>query len=312
MPSVAEQSWLAGVRGGSVKDFYAVLGVSLPDGGSDVSVQCFSNTVAHKHDDRVKSCSVSLGTGLWKCHGCGEAGNAFAAARSRGYSERDAAQLAKDHGLFMEREKPKLAEPRKWQAWHRALMGDDRLLARLYELRGWTPWAIRRLAVGFDGERIVFPIRDAKRTIIGIVRYQPNPEHRNGGPKTLALAGSKRDLFPAPETIARLRPVFIVEGEPDAVAVWSVGLPAVGVPGTASWRADWGMRFYNRRVVVLCDCDPQGRDLAAKVQAGIPHAKVVDLEPGVDDGRDIGDWVREASREGGLGQVKGMLERLAA
>ncbi len=311
MVSGAETAWLVEACGARVREFYATLGVTLPAQGGDASVRCFANPDAHSHDDRSASCSVSLATGLWKCHGCGEQGNAYRAALATGHSERDAARLARDHGLFIEKQPaPALVERGRLQAWHRQLVSNVALLDRLRVLRGWNSAAIRHLRLGFDGERIVFPIRDGKAKLVGVVRYQPNPAKRDQA-KTLALPGSKRELFPAPESVPVGRPLFLVEGEPDAVAVWSTGHPAVAIPGTSSWRSQWAQRLFGRQVIVLCDCDRQGRELARKVAADVPNCVVVDVDPARDDGYDIGDLIREASADGGLGQASRVLSRLA-
>ena len=61
---------------------------------------------------------------------------------------------------------------------------------------------------------------------------------------------------------------------------------------------------------MLPDADAPGRELAGRV-ARLPNVRVVELESG-DSGRDVGDWIAEASREGGLGQVRRLLESVAA
>jgi DNA primase len=164
-----------------------------------------------------------------------------------------------------------------------------------------------RCGLGWNGERIVFPVRTAKLKIAGVVGYLPG-----GDPKSKALPGSKRLLFPCPEVTSRKRPLFLVEGEPDAVSVWSCGHQAVAVPGTGGWKSEFLMRLLNRRVVVLADCDPQGRAHAERLAGEIPNSKWVDLQPYLADGSDIGDWVLGASREGGLAQMRDLLTRLAA
>ncbi len=308
--SASELEWLAGAVGPNVRDFYMEIGVLLPDrGGEETPVRCFANPQTHSHDDRTPSCSVNLLTGLWHCQGCGEAGNPYQAALACGYPEKRARDLARKFGLFLElkREKtetPSLPGERQLKAWRRAMRENESVLRRLGAVKGWSPYGIVRLGLGWDGERVVFPIRDKRLKICGIVRYLPG-----GSPKSLAVPGSKRDLFPAPELIHRRHPLFVVEGEPDVVAVWSLGLKAIGVPGAGSWRPEWAQRLQGRRVIVLADCDPQGRLLAERVAAAA-NAKLVDVEPGRTDGFDIGSMVHEAASEGGIWQVRRILEAL--
>jgi 5S rRNA maturation endonuclease (ribonuclease M5) len=142
---------------------------------------------------------------------------------------------------------------------------------------------------------------------VGVARYLPG-----GSPKMLSLAGSRRLLFPAPETLMRQKPLYLVEGEPAAVSVRSCGLQAVAVPGAQSWRMEFAQRLMPFNVIVLPDCDSQGRELAARVVRALPRVRTVDLDPGRQDGWDVGDAVAEASTEGGLSQVRRMLEQMAA
>lgn len=305
--SVSVTDWLLEATGARAREFYARIGVELPARqGDEVPVRCFARPEAHSHDDRRPSCSVNVLTGLFCCQGCGAKGNAYQAAVIMGWSERDALTLAVDHGLSQELEKPKLPNERQLKKWRRALLASPVILNRLREVKGWTAEAIVRTSLGWDGERIVFPIRTPKLKIAGVVRYLPG-----GSPKSLALPGSKRLLFPAPEVTSRKRPLFVVEGEPDAVSVWSCGHQAVAVPGTGSWRQDWAQRFLGRQVIVLPDCDAQGRELAERIRRDVPRARVVDLEPFRTDGGDIGDWVLGASREGGSQQMHDLLGGLA-
>ena len=251
---------------------------------------------------------MSLITGLWHCQGCGEKGNAYQAALRLGRPEPQARELARRFGLFIEREreKSKLPGERQYRKWREQMRDSPSVLRRLQEVKGWEPRAVARLGLGWDGDRIVFVVRDKNLRPVGVVRYLPG-----GDPKSLALPGSKRGLFPAPELISRQHPLFVVEGEGDAVAVWSLGLKAVGVPGAGSWRPEWAERLCGRRVIVLCDCDPQGRGLAERVARDVPKARIVDLDPARSDGFDVGEMVREAYHEGGIWQVRVMLEGIA-
>ena len=210
-------SWLASVDQRDVRGFYAALGLELRDrGGDEAPVRCFANPGGHNRGDRDASCSINLQTGVWHCLGCGEKGNAYRAAVILGQTERQAAELAKQYGLFFEAQKgekppkPRMPTERVVTKWRRAMRDAKNVQKRLQELKGWTPEGIQRLGLGWDGERVVFVIRNARAKIIGIVRYVPG-----GKPKTVALPGSKRDLFPPPERIPQRFPIYVVEGEGD-------------------------------------------------------------------------------------------------
>ena len=311
-----QDDWLLNAVGGRVREFYTQMGVELPghNTGQEATVRCFANPDGHNRGDRNPSCSVNLLNGKWKCHGCDQAGNPYQAAVRLGYSEQRARELARSYGLFLERgpdspTKPRLPSDTQFRKWRERLRSSPKILARLRELKGWTPEGIRACRVGWDGERLVFQIREPRPKVrglrtVGAARYLPG-----GKPKMISLPGSKRSLFPPPEVLLKGEPTFVVEGEPAAVSVWSCGLQAVGVPGASSWRFDWAGRLgLFRRLVILPDCDQQGRDLAERIAGVVPRAEVVDLEPSCSDGTDIGDWVAD----GGPVQLRRLLESVAA
>jgi hypothetical protein len=190
----------------------------------------------------------------------------------------------------------------KLAAWQKAIDQPD-LLDRLHELKGWTPKAIRLLGLGLDRDtrRVVFPIHDAEGKLVGLSRYQPNPEARGNRPKM--LGEGERDLFPAPETIAS-KAVYLVEGEPDVVSMRSIGFPAVGVPGVATWKVGWAERFDRfDRIYIVFDCDDAGRKAAREREtelAKLAQISVVDLDPGREDGYDVGDLLLDRGESAGL------------
>jgi hypothetical protein len=188
---------------------------------------------------------------------------------------------------------------------------------RLHELRGWLPDALATLGVGFDGERITFPICNATGQLVNLLRWTPSP--KNGERKMLSGKGRPRDLFPAPESIEGAA-CWLVEGEPDAVSLRTLGLPAVAIPGVnwARKAASEAHRFARfDRLNLLLDCDHQGREAAQTIGAAFAAAgiapRVLDLDPSRDDGYDVGDYVREAAKLGadGLASARQLLGRMA-
>lgn len=308
-----------------VRGLYAALGVELPErGGPDVKVRCFADPDAHRNGDRKPSCSVNVETGFWKCFTCSEQGDAYHAAVALGRAPRDAMDLLRRYGLVeddrpdgrmgrrpfqgsgevrpeaAQGHAPPLPSEDQLARFQAALTSSAAVVARIEHLHGWTPEALESLGVGFDGKRLVFPIRDSSGALVNVSRYLPGPE-RGNRPKMLAIAGRPRDLFPSPESIAAEDVLWVVEGEPDAVVAHTLGLGGVGIPGSNGWRPEWAERFAGRRVVIVPDCDKPGRDLACRVAASlVPHAletRVLDLDPDCDDGYDLGNRVNEASAQ---------------
>ena len=94
---------------------------------------------------------------------------------------------------------------------------------------------------------------------------------------------------------------YLVEGESDTHTLWSANLPALGVPGAATWRAEWWfplMRF--QRVVVAADSDEAGQSLVARLAETCPEAMLNSVEVAQLPCKDVSElWVRcnaDASR----------------
>lgn len=177
------------------------------------------------------------------------------------------------------------------------------LLERLRDLRGWRPDAIFEIGLGFDGERIVMPVRDRDLKLLGAVRYLPG-KRAEGVRKLLAPKGMPRDLFPPPESLPDDATIWLLEGEPDSVSALGIGLRGTAVPGVNGWKGDWSSRFAGRNVVVCFDCDEPGRRAADKVAALLaPVAaslRVFDLDPQRDNGYDLTEAVMDGATAGML------------
>ena len=285
--------------GGDARGFYAALEVPLPAWAhTEAPVRCFTNPDAHAHEDQHPSCSVNVHSGAFNCHGCGAHGGAYDAALAVGRSPREAIDLMIAHGLTDRRPHPDPA-PRATLShasaarpeasirvpspaadtsnrpgasslslsvedvhrWARALSDNPKLLARLRAERGWEPNTLRRWGIGFDGERITVPITNLQGALQGVLRLRIDAWQK---PKVLAAAGSRLGLIPHPELVAGS--VVLVEGPSDMLAARSAGLPAIAVPGTHAWRAEWASAFTGRDVTVVMDADRPGREAASGSQ----------------------------------------------
>ena len=114
----------------------------------------------------------------------------------------------------------------------------------------------------------------------------------------LAAAGTRLGLIPHPELVEGS--VVLVEGPSDMLAARSAGLPAIAVPGTHAWRAEWARAFTGREVTVVMDADRAGREAAARIARDLrahgARAAIVDLDPSRDDGYDLSDWLRAGNK----------------
>lgn len=297
-----------------VRSLYAALGIELRRSWrTEALTRCFTNPDAHHHADNTPSTSVNLESGAWYCHGCGASGGAYDAAIARGHTPRDAMDLLIRHGLAEPRrfttprratgrqatplrsacpprQVPLNVTERDVERWALRLSRDQTFLTALEDARGITSEVLVAHRIGLDGNRITIPVRDEAGQIMGLLRYQPFAGRR--GPKMLAAPGSRRGLFPSPESTPAGK-LHICEGEPDALAALSRGVTAIAIPGVAGWRREWAIRLQQFRVSVCMDCDAEGRAAAARIADDLTAAgitcKVVDLAPERSDGFDVTD-----------------------
>ena len=131
-----------------------------------------------------------------------------------------------------------------------------------------------------------------------VVRFDPKgfsqrrPDGNGGWVEN--LDGTRRVPYRLPELI-QAESVYITEGEKDADRIASLGLTAsTNSGGGGKWRDEFSQHFAGKRVVILPDHDPLGRDHAAKVAHGLhgvaASVKVLSL-PGLPDKGDVSDWL---------------------
>jgi hypothetical protein len=307
-----------------VRAFYATLGIQLRAAAApNATVRCFAQPDAHQHDDRSPSCSISLTSGAWNCHGCGARGGAYDAALATGNSPRSAMELVIAHGLADRRRPerqptsrraphagppakaapapaavtPRAADEHNIASWAATLEDNSRLTRRLALERAWGIRVIRQLQIGFDGARITIPIRDAHGAPQGVCRYDPFGTRE---PKMLALPGTRLGLIPHPAQIAQ-KHLVLVEGPPDMIAARTCGLAAIAVPGTSAWQPHWAKLLRGKHVKLVLDCDAAGRRAAQQIHACLRAAaitsEIIDLWPDRHDGYDLTDRIVELKRQ---------------
>jgi len=308
-----------------IRGYYTALGIELPAWSQDqASVRCFADPDAHSHGDRNPSCSVSLTTGAWKCHGCGAHGGAYDAALTQNHTPRSAIDLMIDHGITERRAqaaagpggprlsrtaqpvapaRPALTERARFtvaerdiERWQQVLARRPGLLTALNRERGWTYQTMRELELGLDQlcQRITIPIRDHAGQLQGLLRYDPSQVRR--GPKMLAAPGTRLGLIPHPERVPHGE-VLLCEGPADMLTARAARLPAIAIPSATAWRTDWTQQLQRRPVTIIMDSDAPGRHAAHTIAQDLAAAgasvQTVDLAPVRDDGYDLSDWLFE-------------------
>jgi hypothetical protein len=264
------------------------------------------------HDDRTPSLSVWLGD-KWVMLKCFAGCEYDAIRRAMGLEWKD---LVLDEDAPATRRRP--IGQRELELTSMAcclrLQNEPEVLLRMRYGRGWAAQAFEMLGVGWDGSRLTLPVRDAAGKLHDVLRYDPFTKQ---GRKVLAGKGKSRLPFPAPETVDT-RILFLVEGEGTAISMLSVGLHAVGLPGSLTpsynvsrpgawrgtgWHKKWAERFTRfQHLVLLPDCDGQGRALMGGVRYDLEKSgarvSIVDLGPRNNDGSDVADMLLSKTYDG--------------
>jgi DNA primase len=119
-----------------------------------------------------------------------------------------------------------------------------------------------------------------------------------GEPKFLNPRGVAKPMFNA-DGLRKLKPgqlIHLCEGVPDAIAVESHRLAAVGILGATSFRADWVDRFLKFKVVVLGDGDAAGAKFAKDISKFfMDRGKAVQCKS-LPKGKDVADVLAQARR----------------
>ena len=112
----------------------------------------------------------------------------------------------------------------------------------------------------------------------------------DGKPKYGQPVGQKTHLFNVIYTLADAPSIVICEGELDAIIISGVlGIPAVGVPGVASWKEYYSKLFNGFDTVYIAgdndikeDGSNPGAEFARRVAGDLVNGQIVQLPAGMD------------------------------
>jgi putative DNA primase/helicase len=194
------------------------------------------------------------------------------------------------------RDDPPPLDQEVWLTSHRRLLGDPDRLAWLFECRGLRRDTISERGLGWDGARYTIPILDAAGACVNIRRY-----NRELTPKMLNFFTTygRARLYPLDqlaEARTRVTPIFLFEGELDALLATQSGLCAISVTGGAgTWRDEFTELFRDLTVLICYDCDDAGRAGSLNVARALATVATrvwrFDLDPARMDGYDFTDYV---------------------
>lgn len=123
----------------------------------------------------------------------------------------------------------------------------------------------------------------------------------DGKPKYGQPVGQKTHLFNVSDTLADSPRIVICEGELDAIVISGVlGIPAVGVPGVASWKNYYAKLFNGFDTVYIAgdndikeDGSNPGAEFARRVSGDLTNGQIVQLPAGMD----INDFYLQNGKE---------------
>lgn len=158
--------------------------------------------------------------------------------------------------------------------------------------RGLSLEAVEHFRLGYTGEtpdvgdprqRISIPYL----TWAGVVQIRFRSMEANpDGFKYLGSEGAQTRLFNTKALRLPHQTVYLTEGEMDAITCWMCGLPAIGVPGSHAWKAEYWRVFRYRRVILLGDGDDAGKKFCDQVSRDLNErmieTAVVEMPQGVD------------------------------
>lgn len=214
------------------------------------------------HDNtRTPAFWANLENGLAKCEaGCGDFNPTTFLARLEGISTAEAnAKLLEMAGVSREKAAPKPAGPYTVATYAAEKHLDPAKLAE---------WGLADYKRGAGC--VTIPYRDIAGEIRATrKRFAPGAEQRFAWAKGSSLILYGEWLLPTfgdDETIA------LVEGESDCHALWSLGIPALGVPGAGTFRPEWAANLRGRSIALHDEGDDGAKFFIARTTEKLAEA----------------------------------------
>lgn len=215
--------------------------------------------IAHcpAHDDQSPSLSISeseSGMILYNCFaGCSYA-EVIKALNIDDVVVRDAVQSVKAEVI------------EDFIARNMALSLSAQYKAHLVEERKLSEQVIEAEGIGQDGEAVSIPVFDGFKKLINIRLWTPEFARNDKSPKIKSYRNGTGKAVLYPVSQLKNEAILLCEGEMDALAAMSAGIPAISITGGAgSWNNDCSMALSGKVVTILYDNDQTGRNGAKKV-----------------------------------------------
>lgn len=158
---------------------------------------------------------------------------------------------------------PQAALPTEKQIdqWCDRLLANQMTLAELLGKRGLNRDTLRKYRLGWDGERIVIPVRDPLGQLVNVRRYKMNAKAN----KMVNWPGYGDAALWGMDAL-KCKRVFLQEGEMDALLQRQYRFPSLSATaGAGTWLSEWNVHFAGKIVYIIYDVDQQGEQGARKV-----------------------------------------------
>lgn len=223
-----------------------------------------TNVKAHCpfHEDKNPSLSLDLQTGLWKCHGCGEEGNANSFLVKTGEAESGTEAdsiLRQEAGVGAGAKSPT-------QSGRKAYTIDDYAKDKRLPVDFLQELGIKNGKTG-----IQIPYMDESGKVVSTRQRYGDTGH---GPRFTWSRGSKVHLYglwKLPQ-IREQGYCIIVEGESDCHTLWWHQYPALGVPGASIFQPEWANLIEGLTVYIYQEPDTAGETFIRKVAEALASA----------------------------------------
>ena len=160
---------------------------------------------------------------------------------------------------------------------------------------------IERYRIGLESPRYTLPIPEKGRYVD--IRRWLRPEKREDTPKILSWKTGYGGARLYPEDQLQEPTVVLCEGELDALALISCGIPAITLTsGAATWPQSASTALQGHRVYILMDNDEAGIEGAKKRRQELPESTLLQW-PERPEGWDATDEIRTY----GAGTIRSMI-----
>lgn len=256
------------------------------------------------HQDDTPSLVVDINSGRWNCFGCESSGQSIVGFHQRLTSLDSLTAAAKDlfgkfiHPLIPEQDVSRYASNLLKVNSAYEYLRCERLISHD---------ALVKYRIGFGApvggaQRFTIPIVNSFGLCTNLRLYTPTPAVN--APKILSYGkgyGKPTELFPFSvlRETAKSDTIVLCEGEWDALALISIGIPAMtATNGANSWPTQYNEYFRNRHIVLCYDNDEAGVKAVKKIikilEPIAGSVRVLNVPDAA--GKDVTDWIKHDIR----------------